>query len=92
MRSRSRSRGACGGREAASYADLRGLPPALFTVGAVDPLLDDSLFMHARWRAAGNEAELHVWPEAVHGFNALPIPIARASDAAQHAFLADRVA
>ncbi|MCX4780717.1 alpha/beta hydrolase [Streptomyces sp. NBC_01264] len=51
------------------FARLDGLPPALFTVGSLDPLLDDSLFMAARWQAAGNHADLDVWPDGVHGFN-----------------------
>lgn len=50
------------------HADLRGLPPALFTVGSRDPLLDDSLFMAARWRAAGNTGELEVYPGGAHVF------------------------
>lgn len=52
------------------YARLNGLPPALFTVGSFDPLLDDTLFMAARWQAAGNTAELDVWPECIHLFDA----------------------
>jgi acetyl esterase/lipase len=74
------------------YADLRNLPRALFTVGTVDPLLDDSLFMAARWRAAGNDADLRVWPEGIHGFTAYPLAIARAADRVQHAFLSAAVA
>ena len=73
------------------YADLRDLPPALFTVGTIDPLLDDSLFMAARWRAAGNEGELRVWAEGAHGFTAFPIEIGRRSRAEQHAFVAEAV-
>jgi acetyl esterase len=74
------------------YADLRGLPPALFTVGSQDPLRDDSLFMEARWRAAGNEAALRLWPEAIHGFNVFPLAVTAAARAQQYAFLADAVA
>jgi acetyl esterase len=71
------------------YADLSGLPPALFTVGTLDPLLDDSLFMHARWRAAGNESRLLVCDEAVHGFVAFPIAVAEAANEAQARFLSE---
>jgi len=58
------------------YADLQRMPKALFTIGTLDPLLDDSLFMAARWTAAGNEAELAVYPGGIHAFNAFPIPLA----------------
>jgi acetyl esterase/lipase len=54
------------------YADLQGLPPALFTVGADDHLVDDTLFMAARWELAGNDAELLVYPEAPHGCIGMP--------------------
>ncbi len=69
------------------YADLRGLCPALFTVGTRDALLDDSLFMSARWAAAGNAATLDVYPGACHGFVAFPYAQAFASIGKQCAFL-----
>jgi acetyl esterase/lipase len=69
------------------YGDLRDMPPALFTCGTLDPLLDDSLFMDARWRAAGNASRLSLYDEAVHGFTAFPLEIGRRSRAEQIEFL-----
>lgn len=69
------------------YADLRGLCPALFTIGTKDALLDDSLFMHARWVAAGNAGDLDIYPGACHGFIAFPTPQTSASLARQTAFV-----
>jgi acetyl esterase len=55
-----------------AFADLRGLPPALMSVGTTDHLLDDTLMLSARWAAAGNEVELFVAPDMPHGFMAYP--------------------
>jgi acetyl esterase/lipase len=71
----------------ALYADLRKMPPALFTVGTLDPLLDDTLFMYARWIAAGNEAELAIYPGAPHAFNLFPMPLGEPANARCDAFL-----
>jgi acetyl esterase len=73
------------------YADLSGLPSALFTVGTSDSLYDDSLFMHARWRAAGNDSALAIYPECVHGFTMFPIAMARAANARIYEWLAKKV-
>ena len=69
------------------YADLHDMPPALFTVGTQDPLLDDTLFMEARWRAAGGRTELAILPEAVHAYNMFPLKVTAASREQQYAFL-----
>jgi acetyl esterase/lipase len=53
------------------YADLRGLPPAIFSVGTRDALIDDTLFMASRWLVAGNATELAIYPGAPHGFLSL---------------------
>jgi acetyl esterase len=63
------------------YADLGGMPPALFSCGTLDPLLDDTLFMAARWQEAGNHAELALYPGAPHEFLNLRHPIAAEDEA-----------
>ena len=55
--------------------DLAGMPPALFTVGDLDPLRDDSILMAQRWQLAGSDAELDVWPEAAHAFANMATPL-----------------
>jgi acetyl esterase len=69
------------------YANLQGLCPALFSVGTLDALLDDSLFMHARWMTAGNEAELAIYPGGAHGFTLFPNRLAEEAAARSEAFL-----
>lgn len=63
------------------FAELSGLPQALFSVGTLDPLLDDTLFMHERWQAAGNASILALYPGGVHGFNSLEGELAATSHA-----------
>jgi len=58
------------------YADLRNLPPALFTIGTADPLIDDTYFMESRWRLAGNKTYLATYPESSHAFNFFPTKMA----------------
>jgi acetyl esterase/lipase len=69
------------------YADLHGLCPALFSVGTKDALLDDTLFMHARWIAAGNDAELAIYPGGAHGFTLFPNQLSKIAEARSNAFL-----
>jgi acetyl esterase/lipase len=70
-------------------ADLSGMPPALFQVGTVDPLIDDTLFMAQRWMVAGSEAAVNVYPGGVHAFDMFDITIAKEARAAGAAFLKD---
>ena len=75
------------------YAPLQDMPPALFTVGSLDPLLDDTLYMYGRWLAAGNAGELVVYPGGLHGFNGTPgLAIGEEANQRVDAFLAAAVA
>jgi acetyl esterase len=55
------------------YADLSNMPPAIFSCGDEDALLDDSIFMATRWHMSGNETEIQIFPEAYHCFNLNPV-------------------
>lgn len=69
------------------YADLTGMPRALLTVGRLDPFVDDSLFLAARWRLAGGSAQVDVYPESPHGFDHLPTEMAAAARSRTDAFV-----
>ena len=69
------------------HARLGGLPPCFLSVGTMDPLLDDSLFLHQRLRAAGVASHLAVAPGGCHVFHAFDLAIARQAETALHAFL-----
>lgn len=74
------------------YADLARLPPALFLVGAIDPLIDDSRLMAERWQAKNGNARLIVVPESPHSFNRLPTRAASRTNAWVRAWLDRRLA
>jgi acetyl esterase/lipase len=50
------------------YADFTGIPPMLIHVGTDEILLDDSVRITERARAAGCDVELHPWPDMIHVF------------------------
>lgn len=56
------------------YADLCNLrlPPALFTCGTEDCLVEDSMFMTLRWLVAGGQAILKLFPGSPHGYILFP--------------------
>jgi acetyl esterase len=56
------------------------MPIALFSCGTLDPLLDDTLFMAARWQAARTRPSWRS-TRGAHEFLNLSDPIAAASDA-----------
>lgn len=73
------------------YGKLHNMPPALFTIGTWDPLIDDTLFMATRWLVAGNETALAIYPGGTHAFDAFPTTIAREARTRMHTFIRNAV-
>jgi len=74
------------------YADLTGLPPALFVVGTRDPLQEDTELMYAKWVRQSHNAELAIVPEAAHGFNKQPNSTAEKTNAYIRAWIGRHLA
>lgn len=73
-------------------ADMAAMPPSVITVGTNDPLLDDSLFLAARLRAAGVNVELLVEEGAPHAFDAFDVTAGREALARINRFLSAALA
>ena len=69
------------------HADLSGLPPLLVQVGDHEVLLDDSVRLVERAKAAGVDATLEVEDEGIHVFQAFPVPEAEEAIARLAAFV-----
>ena len=56
------------------YHDLNTvrLPPAIFSCGLEDLILDDSVLMATKWQLAGGEGILKLYPGATHAFIFFP--------------------
>jgi acetyl esterase/lipase len=68
------------------------LPPALFTCGTGDPLLDDSLLMSIKWMGTGSEAVIKLYPGAPHMFSAFKgVKVADDTAADTTAFLKEKL-
>jgi acetyl esterase/lipase len=61
----------------ARATDLRGLPPAIVSVGGADGFRDEDIEYALRLGQAGVPTELHVYPGAPHGISLFPgVPVA----------------
>ncbi|KAL7463270.1 hypothetical protein ACHAXS_003686 [Conticribra weissflogii] len=49
------------------YANLCNMPPALFTIGTSDPLIDDTMFMASRYSLCGSRVEMAIYEGGEHG-------------------------
>lgn len=75
------------------YADCRGFPPLFFLASDNEVLLDDTLLLARRAKAAGVEVRCEVWPVLPHAFPLFGglYPEARAARADLLAFMRERL-
>ncbi|MFM0046415.1 alpha/beta hydrolase [Paraburkholderia sediminicola] len=71
------------------YADLRRLPRSHITVGTIDPLIDDNMFLYMRLLCANVDAEMNIYPGGFHGFNLVGTPLAESANHRIHCFVRD---
>jgi len=76
------------------YGDLAGLPPLLIQVGADEILLDDSVRVAERAKAAGTRVDLTIWPVVPHVWQLFHqfLPEGRRALAQSSTFLKDALA
>lgn len=70
------------------YADLSGMPPALFVMGEADPFRDDSRLMAEAWARQAPATLLEV-PTAPHGFQHFGAPTAALAQAFVRRWIAE---
>jgi acetyl esterase/lipase len=63
------------------HAELHGLPPLLVQVGTAETLLDDSVRLAERVRAAGGDVTLEQWSDMIHVWQAFAPLLPEAGDA-----------
>jgi acetyl esterase/lipase len=75
------------------YADLSGLPPLLIQVGSAETLLDDSTRLAERARKAGVAADLEIWDDMIHVWQAFAAVLPEGQQAIENIgrFLRERV-
>jgi acetyl esterase/lipase len=61
------------------FAELHDLPPALLTVGTLDPMLEDCAALYVRLLVARSRAELAVYPGGIHGFTLFDTALGRSA-------------
>lgn len=79
------------GRLSPLFADLSGLPPALFLVGERDMLLEDNRLMAQRWHDEAKGAELVEVPASDHAFDRFDTAITRHARALTDQWIAERL-